>query len=100
MSDQFQKGTVLVTGGNRGIGHAICMELAGFGYDISFTYNSRVEEARNVSQELKGIGWMNLCQIRINEFSETLHYPFPVVKEIVSLEHQGKSIQSHFSATK
>lgn len=46
----------LVTGGNRGIGKAICMELARSGYEIMFTYNSGKDEALKVMEELSSFG--------------------------------------------
>ena len=35
----------LVTGGSRGIGHAVCLELARRGADVAFIYRSRDPEA-------------------------------------------------------
>ena len=37
----------LVTGGSRGIGRAVCIKLAGMGYNILINYKSNEEEANN-----------------------------------------------------
>lgn len=49
-------GTVLVTGGNRGIGKAISMSMANLGYDIEFTYNTGAEAAQNVADSIREMG--------------------------------------------
>src|SRR5690349_8830894 len=46
----------LVTGGSRGIGRAICLELAAQGYDILFTFRSNHEMAKSLEDELRGKG--------------------------------------------
>ncbi len=46
----------LITGGSRGIGRAICLELAAQGYDLAFTYRANVESANSLLQELSQIG--------------------------------------------
>ena len=48
-----QTGTVLVTGGNRGIGKAIALQLAGSGYDVVITYNSGSDEAEQTVKEIQ-----------------------------------------------
>ena len=37
----------LVTGGSRGIGRAVCIKLAGMGYNVLINYKSNEEEANN-----------------------------------------------------
>jgi 3-oxoacyl-[acyl-carrier protein] reductase len=44
----------LVTGGSRGIGRAIALELAGAGADVTVGYRSGVEEAEAVAQQAGG----------------------------------------------
>jgi 3-oxoacyl-[acyl-carrier protein] reductase len=46
----------LVTGGSRGIGKAVVLELAAQGYDIGFCYRSRAEEAAKVELEATSRG--------------------------------------------
>lgn len=46
----------LVTGGSRGIGRAICLELAGMGYNILINYQSNVDEANKTLELVKAKG--------------------------------------------
>jgi 3-oxoacyl-[acyl-carrier protein] reductase len=46
--------TALVTGGSRGIGRAIALELAGAGAEVVVGYRSGAEEAQTVAQEARG----------------------------------------------
>jgi len=46
----------IVTGGSRGIGKAIVLELASGGCNVVFTYNSSEEAAKNVEQEASSKG--------------------------------------------
>jgi 3-oxoacyl-[acyl-carrier protein] reductase len=46
--------TALVTGGSRGIGHAIAAELAGAGASVVVGYRSGAEEAEAVASEIGG----------------------------------------------
>ena len=54
--EENQRRTVLVTGGNRGIGRAISLELARTGYDIIFTFNSGSREAEETEQAIRECG--------------------------------------------
>ena len=58
MSSDDKAKTILVTGGSRGIGKAISLELAGKGYDILFTYNSDSKEAERTASEISALGVM------------------------------------------
>jgi len=46
----------LVTGGSRGIGRAIVRKLAGAGCDICLAYLNSARDARDVAQEVAGLG--------------------------------------------
>src|SRR5690242_3928286 len=48
--------TALVTGGSRGIGRAIVLELAREGAKVALNYNSSDEKAREVADEVAKIG--------------------------------------------
>ncbi|WP_040951304.1 SDR family NAD(P)-dependent oxidoreductase [Gorillibacterium massiliense] len=48
--------TAFVTGGSRGIGRGIAQLLGQKGYDIAFTYNSKLEEAESLQRELREMG--------------------------------------------
>ena len=45
--------TVLITGGDRGIGKAIALEYASHGYQVILTYHTRKEEMRKVKKEIE-----------------------------------------------
>ncbi len=46
----------LVTGGSRGIGRAVCLELARAGADIAFSYRSHEAAARETESEIRALG--------------------------------------------
>ena len=46
----------LVTGGSRGIGRAVCIKLAGMGYNVLINYKSNAEEANNTLALVKEKG--------------------------------------------
>lgn len=47
---------ILVTGGSRGVGAAICQQAAARGFDVAFTYQSRVDEAQAVVAAIRRTG--------------------------------------------
>lgn len=48
--------TAFVTGGSRGIGRGIAQRLGRNGYDIAITYNTKLEEAQSLQNELMEMG--------------------------------------------
>lgn len=47
---------ILVTGGSRGLGKDMALQLAHKGFDVILTYHSKKEEATNVVNEIKALG--------------------------------------------
>ena len=48
--------TLLVTGGSRGIGAAVCRLAAREGYDVAFSYAGRADAAKTVVADIHGLG--------------------------------------------
>ena len=48
--------TLLVTGGSRGIGAAVCKQAARDGYDVAFSYAGRSDAAKDVVAAIEGLG--------------------------------------------
>lgn len=55
-SETTQRGFVLVTGGSRGIGAAICEQAARDGYDVCINYRSDENQAQAVAEKVRGHG--------------------------------------------
>ncbi len=51
-----QKKVVLITGGSRGIGQGIALELAREGYDVAFSYHENLEGAEQTRKEVEALG--------------------------------------------
>ena len=54
--NDFQDCVALITGGSRGIGRAIVLELAGRGCRVAFTYTSREDLACSLVEEIESRG--------------------------------------------
>jgi len=57
----FQNKKALVTGGSRGIGRAVCIELARRGADVAFIYRSRDADAEATAAEIRALGRRGLA---------------------------------------
>lgn len=53
---QFEGRSAIVTGGARGIGRAIVLELARRGCSIAFNYSKSADEAERLKTEVEGLG--------------------------------------------
>jgi len=53
---QFEGRSAIVTGGTRGIGKAIVMELARRGCSVAFNYSKSADEAEKLKAEIEGMG--------------------------------------------
>lgn len=56
MTLKFEGKVSLVTGGSRGVGRAICLDLARQGSDVALIYHSRTELADGVVGEIEALG--------------------------------------------
>ena len=61
MKKEFDGQVALVTGGSRGMGRAIALQLAHGGADVAIGYGSRKETAEEVVREIEATGQRALC---------------------------------------
>lgn len=54
--DQVPKGYIMVTGGSRGIGAAVCEMAAKDGYDVCINYRSNEQQAQTVAERVRQLG--------------------------------------------
>jgi NAD(P)-dependent dehydrogenase (short-subunit alcohol dehydrogenase family) len=54
--ENIKNKVALVTGGSRGLGKDMCLQLAKKGFNIILTYNSKATEAENVVAEISTLG--------------------------------------------
>ena len=82
----------LITGGSRGLGKNMALQLAKKGLDVIITYNSNKTEADKVVAEIEELG--NKAYALQLDVSEYNHYE-PFFKE-----HLEQALQSKFENTK
>lgn len=73
-------GTVLITGGSRGIGAATARLAAASGYDVCLTYASQHEAAEAVAAEIRALGRQACClqaDAGATDFADTLMARLP-----------------------
>ena len=61
MANEFPDRVALVTGGSRGIGRAISLQLAREGADVAVGYSSRLGPAEEVAAEIQALGRRAIC---------------------------------------
>jgi 3-oxoacyl-[acyl-carrier protein] reductase len=80
--------TAIVTGGTRGIGRAICLELARQGADIAFTYARSAGQAETLLAELAAMGRRGRGFLAdAGEFSAAEHVVAEVKKEFGRVDY-------------
>ncbi len=62
--------TALVTGGAKGIGAAICRELANMGYNLAVNYNSSYEEAQSLKSELSQLVDVDIYKADVSDSTQ------------------------------
>jgi len=77
----------LVTGGSRGIGAAIVLDLAENGADVAFTYSTRKDAAEEVLQKVKSMGRKCIAiQADVANFQQAQQVVQQVLQEFGHLE--------------
>ena len=73
----------LVTGGNRGLGRDMALQLARKGLDVIITYYSRKEEAFQVVEDIQQMGCnATALQLNVGEFKDFDHFFNQLVREL------------------
>ncbi len=75
--------TAIVTGGTRGIGRAIALELAGNGADVAFSYVKNVEKAKELEGEISRLGVKAFSvQSDVADFAQSKEMVNNAIKEL------------------
>lgn len=64
------KKTALVTGGAKGIGEAICVQLAKDGYNIAINYNTSEKEALALKERLSGVTCVEVFKADVSDSTQ------------------------------
>lgn len=77
----------IVTGGSRGIGTAICLDLAANGANVALNFRKSASEAQHVVDEIKRMGRKALAvQADVSSFQDAQRMVRQVIEEFGSLE--------------
>lgn len=77
----------IVTGGSRGIGTAICLDLASNGANVALNFRKSATEAQHVVDEIKRMGRKALAvQADVSSFEDAQRMVRQVIEEFGSLE--------------
>ncbi len=76
----------IVTGGSRGIGNAICLELARNGAAVAVNYRRSADKAREVVEQIEAMGGRGLAvQANVASFDDAQNMVDTVIKEFGGL---------------
>ena len=77
----------IVTGGSRGIGTAICLDLAANGANVALNFRKSASEAQHVVEEIQRMGRKALAiQADVSSFQDAQRMVQEVIQEFGSLE--------------
>ena len=79
----FKDRIALITGGSRGIGRAIALELAGRGCDVAFSFREREADAQALADEITGLG-RRAAAFRVD------------VADFAAVQQLGKEVKAQF----
>ncbi len=104
MTSEFSNRVALITGGSRGIGKATALRLAQEGADIAFSYNSRVDDAKETAAAVQAVGRRAVyaaCNVADPDDIKRLVDQAHTLGPIDYLVHSGaiSSIQDHTTLT-
>jgi 3-oxoacyl-[acyl-carrier protein] reductase len=87
MDDMNKKNVAIVTGGSRGIGRAICLELAKQGYYLIVNYKSNTQAAADTLQMIRNNGGDGECvQFDVSNSTETLNAVEDITSRFETIE--------------
>jgi len=85
---QFASRSAIVTGGTRGIGKAIVLELAQRGSNVAFNYSKSAEEAEKLKSEIKALGVKaHAAQCDVANTDAAAEFVKAVVAEFGTVDH-------------
>jgi 3-oxoacyl-[acyl-carrier protein] reductase len=87
MTKQLEGKTAIITGASRGIGRAIAITFAKEGANVAFTYQSSVEKAKELENELRAFGGKARgFQSNAADFEEAQKLTSEVAKEFDTID--------------